>query len=58
MKRKTKLKLFFPYCFISEKKLEASKTQLSKVTSKTLEHHTEVSDEKPQPKQNKTMQKE
>lgn len=57
MKRKTKSQnFFFPYHLISKKELGASQTQVSKITSKMLEHQIEVFDEKHQPKQNETMQ--
>lgn len=49
--------LFFSYHFISVKELRASTTQVSKITSKILEHQIEVFDEKHQPKQNGTVQR-
>lgn len=55
-KKNRKSKLFFPYHLISKKELGASQTQVSKITSKMLEHQIEVFDEKHQPKQNETMQ--
>lgn len=50
-----KVKTFFSYHFISEKELGASKIQVPKITSKTLECQKAVLDEKHQPKKNETM---
>lgn len=44
-KKNKKSKLFFPYHLISKKELGASQTQVSKITSKMLEHQIEVFDE-------------
>lgn len=50
--------IFFSLPFNQWKRIRSKSNSVSKITSKTLEHQIEVFDEKHQPKQNETLQRE